>query len=182
MSKEPKVKVISDLLATIAKLGLNFTESQVQKKVKNDLTEKGVLLFLPPTRKIVEVLNDDNPANSDQVKDVILDWVHEDLAAYVQDLGMHLANQTANENQKAVTQFAVNTTVAMLKLYSDDDQDNKAQVVTYFETQLEDPAFRALLMSAIIAPILRKAKAGEDFIELIGKAIEYTLDSVELKK
>ena len=182
MSKEQKVKVISDLLAAIAKLGLNFTEAQVQKKVKNELAEQGILLFLPATRKLIEVLNDDNAANSEQVKQVVQNWVNTDLATYVEELGVHLSNQTENENQKAVTLFAVKTTTNMLKIYSDNDKDNKAQVTAYIESLLDDPTFRALLMSAIVAPLLRRAKAGEDFIQLIEKALNYTLDTVGVQK
>ena len=43
--KEKKVKAISDLFAAIAKLGLNFAENQIEKKIANDLAQRGALLF-----------------------------------------------------------------------------------------------------------------------------------------
>jgi len=81
MSK--KVKVISDLFASIAKLGLNFTEGQIEKKVPNEIAQRGALLFLKPSRDIVVALNDDNPANADQVRTLVLDWVNQDLSDYL---------------------------------------------------------------------------------------------------
>jgi hypothetical protein len=182
MSKAEKTKVISDVLAAIAKLALNFTETQVQKKVKNELSEEGILLFLPATRDLIKVLNDEDPNNSAQVKDVVLDWVHGPLADYVGKLGQHLAGQTDNENQKAVALFAVKVSTELLKIYSDDEKDNKAQVTAFFESMLDDATFRALLMDAIIAPLLKRAKAGDDFIELIRKALDYSLDAIDVNK
>lgn len=180
MSKQEKVKVISDLVAAIAKLALNFTEGQVKKKVDNDVAEKGILLFLPPTRSVIEALNDDNPQNSDQVKEIILEWVHKDLSSYIDELGTNLSEQVENENQKAVLLFGVKVVTELLKIYSDDEKDNKEQVSIFLQSMIDDPVFRELIMSAIITPILKKAKAGDDFIMLIQKAIEYVLDTVEV--
>lgn len=182
MSKEEKTKVISDVLAAIAKLALNFTETQVQKKIKNELAEEGILLFVPATRDLIQVLNDDDANNSAQVKDVVLDWVHGPLADYVGKLGEQLASQADNENQKAVALFAVKVSTELLKIYSDDEKDNKKQVTDLFESMLDDATFRALLMDAIITPILKKAKAGDDFIALIRKALDFSLDSIDVKK
>jgi DUF1365 family protein len=93
-----------------------------------------------------------------------------------------LAGQTDNENQKAVALFAVKVSTELLKIYSDDEKDNKAQVTAFFESMLDDATFRALLMDAIIAPLLKRAKAGDDFIELIRKALDYSLDAIDVNK
>lgn len=180
--KEPKVKVISDLVAAIAKLALNFAENQVEKKVQSDIAEKGILLFLPATRNVIEVLNDTNPANADQVKEVLLKWINEDLASFVEELGLHLTDQAENDNQKNVALFSIKVATHLLRIYSDNDKDNKAQVSEFLQSMIDNPTFRELLMDAIIAPVLRKAKAGEEFITLIGKALEYSLDTIEVKK
>lgn len=180
MSKEEKVKVISDLVAAIANLALNFTEGQVKKKVESDVAEEGILLFLPATRDVIKALNDDDAQNAAQVKGIVLDWVNQDLSAYITKLGAHLGEQVDNENQKAVLLFGIKVVSELLKIYSDDEKDNKAQVSAFLQSLIDDPVFRELILTAIIVPILRKAKAGEDFIKLMEKAIEYVLDTVEV--
>ena len=70
MSKDKKP--ISDVVKAVANLGLNFTEGMVEKKVQNPMVEDGIKLVFPLVRQLLEVLNDDNPANAEQVRAIIV--------------------------------------------------------------------------------------------------------------
>ena len=182
MSKEPKVKVkvISDLFASIAKLGLNFTQTQVEKRIDNAFVEEGVLLFLPPVRSVVEALNDNNPNNQEQVKDIVLQWVNEPLADFVEDLGEHLAARLKTDNQKAVAMFAVGNAAAMLRIFSDDEEDDKKQLQAHFDYMLSDPKFRKVLIDCILVPAIKRTGANQEFIEkVIIPAVTTALDAID---
>ena len=180
--KEKKVKAISDLFAAIAKLGLNFAENQIEKKIANDLAQRGALLFLQPTRDIVVALNDENAENTAQVKGIILDWVNESLSAYLEELANAGINKVKNETGKELLYFASKVVIEVLMLVSDDEKENDKQIEEYFENLLTSPAFRALILDTLLPALLAKAKAGEAVSEVAIKAAEIAFDMIAKKE
>lgn len=180
--KEKKVKAISDLFAAIAKLGLNFAENQIEKKINNDLAQRGALLFLQPTRDIVVALNDENAENTAQVKGIILDWVNESLSAYLEELANAGINKVKNETGKELLYFASKVVIEVLMLVSDDEKENDKQIEEYFENLLTSPAFRALILDTLLPALLAKAKAGEAVSEVAIKAAEIAFDMIAKKE
>jgi hypothetical protein len=181
MSNPKKVKAISDLFAAIAKLGLNFAENQIEKKIENDLAQRGALLFLQPTRDIVVALNDQDPENAAQVKAIILDWVNESLSAYLEELANAGIAKVKGETGKALLYFASNVVIDVLMLVSDDEKDNDEQIERYFENLLTSPELRALILGTLLPALLEKAKAGEALQDLVLKAAEIALDTIAKK-
>jgi len=179
---QKKVKAISDLFAAIAKLGLNFAENQIEKKIENDLAQRGALLFLQPTRDIVVALNDENAENTAQVKGIILDWVNESLSAYLEELANAGINKVKNETGKELLYFASKVVIEVLMLVSDDEKENDKQIEEYFENLLTSPAFRALILDTLLPALLAKAKAGEAVSEVAIKAAEIAFDMIAKKE
>ena len=179
---QKKVKAISDLFAAIAKLGLNFAETQIEKKIANDLAQRGALLFLQPTRDIVVALNDENAENTAQVKGIILDWVNESLSAYLEELANAGINKVKNETGKELLYFASKVVIEVLMLVSDDEKENDKQIEEYFENLLTSPAFRALILDTLLPALLAKAKAGDAVAEVIIKAAEIAFDMIAKKE
>ena len=179
---QKKVKAISDLFAAIAKLGLNFAENQIEKKIENDLAQRGALLFLQPTRDIVLALNDENAENTAQVKGIILDWVNESLSAYLEELANAGINKVKNETGKELLYFASKVVIEVLMLVSDDEKENDKQIEEYFENLLTSPAFRALILDTLLPALLAKAKAGEAVSEVAIKAAEIAFDMIAKKE
>ena len=180
--KEKKVKAISDLFAAIAKLGLNFAENQIEKKIANDLAQRGALLFLQPTRDIVLALNDDQADNAGQVKELILDWVNADLSEYLEDLADAGIAKVKDEKGKALLIFAADVITDVLRLITDDEKENDKQIEEYFENLLTSPAFRALILDTLLPALLAKAKAGEAVSEVAIKAAEIAFDMIAKKE
>ena len=179
---QKKVKAISDLFAAIAKLGLNFAETQIEKKIANDLAQRGALLFLQPTRDIVVALNDENAENTAQVKGIILDWVNQSLTAYLEELANAGIDKVKNETGKELLYFASKVVIEVLMLVSDDEKENDEQIEAYFENLLISPAFRALILDTLLPALLAKAKAGDAVAEVIIKAAEIAFDMIAKKE
>lgn len=179
---QKKVKAISDLFAAIAKLGLNFAETQIEKKIQNDLAQRGALLFLQPTRDIVVALNDQDAENTAQVKGIILDWVNESLTAYLEELSDAGIAKVKNEMGKELLYFASKVVIEVLMLVSDDEKENDKQIEEYFENLLTSPAFRALILDTLLPALLAKAKAGDAVAEVIIKAAEIAFDMITKKE
>jgi hypothetical protein len=177
--KVKKVKVISDLFAAIAKLGLNFTENQIEKKVNNKIAQDGALLFLKPAKDIVVALNDDNPANADQVRTLVLDWVNDDLTEYLQAVFAAYSEKVSDPSKKALLVFLSGIAIDLIQVMSDEQADNGQQIEDYFEGLLEDPQTRELLKTAFVFPLLKKAGAKDEVAKLVGGGLDLLFDSLD---
>jgi hypothetical protein len=181
MSNPKKVKAISDLFAAIAKLGLNFAENQIEKKIANDLAQRGALLFLQPTRDIVVALNDQDEKNTAQVKAIILDWVNDNLSEYLEELSAVGIDKIKDSTGKAVLHFASKVVIDILILMSDDEKENDKQIEQYFQDLLSSGELRNLILASLLPALLAKAKAGEAVADVILKAAEIALDTIAKK-
>ena len=176
MSKDKRP--ISDVVKAVANLGLNFTEGMVEKKVQNPMVEDGIKLVFPLVRQLLEVLNDDNPANAEQVRAIILKWINTDLANFVEKAADHVPTNTKDPAHFALLDFAQLNAVRILRVYTDENMDNKAQMDAYFKETIQGEELEELAKSAVLGPILGKANASPDLKLFVEKALDFVFEAV----
>ena len=176
MSKDKRP--ISDVVKAVANLGLNFTEGMVEKKVQNPMVEDGIKLVFPLVRQLLEVLNDDNPANAEQVRAIILKWINTDLANFVEKAADHVLTNTKDPAHFALLDFAQLNAVRILRVYTDENMDNKAQMDAYFKETIQGEELEELAKSAVLGPILGKANASPDLKLFVEKALDFVFEAV----
>jgi len=176
MSKDKRP--ISDVVKAVANLGLNFTEGMVEKKVQNPMVEDGIKLVFPLVRQLLEVLNDDNPANAEQVRAIILKWINTDLANFVEKAADHVLTNTKDPAHFALLDFATLNAVRILRVYTDENMDNKAQMDAYFKETIQGEELEELAKSAVLGPILGKANASPDLKLFVEKALDFVFEAV----
>lgn len=165
-----KVKPVSDLAYNIANLGLKFAENQVEKKIGDQLVEDGVRLVFPVTRELLTVLNDDNPANAEQVKGVVVEWLNTDFTDYLSKIQGELVGKVDSEAEKQLIGFAFTTCIALLKVYTDGDKANKEQVKALLDALLQSGELEGVVNVALLEPALDKMKAGENLAVVVKAA------------
>lgn len=178
MPKEKNVKVINDLVATIMRLGVGFAEGQVGKRVDDPLVEKGVDLIFPLTRKMIEVLSDNNPDNTGQVKEVMLDWTNGPLANYLEEIFAALIVKQKDPNVKALLTFLTLKFVEALRIYSDDEESNKEQIAALWESIIVATETHALITEHIVKPLLVKSGASEQWVKFVTDLVQTTLQGL----
>ena len=176
MSKDKRP--ISDVVKAVANLGLNFTEGMVEKKVQNPMVEDGIKLVFPLVRQLLEVLNDDNPANAEQVRAIILKWINTDLANFVEKAADHVLTNTKDPAHFALLDFATLNAVRILRVYTDENVDNKAQMDAYFKEAIQGEELEELAKFAVLGPILDKANASPDLKLFVEKALDFVFEAV----
>jgi len=176
MSKDKRP--ISDVVKAVANLGLNFTEGMVEKKVQNPMVEDGIKLVFPLVRQLLEVLNDDNPANAEQVRAIILKWINTDLANFVEKAADHVLTNTKDPAHFALLDFAQLNAVRILRVYTDENVDNKAQMDAYFKEAIQGEELEELAKFAVLGPILDKANASPDLKVFVEKALDLVFEAV----
>lgn len=176
MSKDKRP--ISDVVKAVANLGLNFTEGMVEKKVQNPMVEDGIKLVFPLVRQLLEALNDDNPANAEQVRAIILKWINTDLANFVEKAADHVLTNTKDPAHFALLDFATSNAVGILRMYTDENADNKAQLDEYFKKTIQGEELEELAKFAVLGPILDKANASPDLKVFVEKALDFVFEVV----
>ena len=176
MSKDKRP--ISDVVKAVANLGLNFTEGMVEKKVQNPMVEDGIKLVFPLVRQLLEVLNDDNPANAEQVRAIILKWINTDLANFVEKAADNVLTNTKDPAHFALLDFAQLNAVRILRVYTDENVDNKAQMDAYFKEAIQGEELEELAKFAVLGPILDKANASPDLKVFVEKALDLVFEAV----
>jgi hypothetical protein len=176
MSKDKRP--ISDVVKAVANLGLNFTEGMVEKKVQNPMVEDGIKLVFPLVRQLLEALNDDNPANAEQVRAIILKWINNDLANFVEKAADHVLTNTKDPAHFALLDFAQLNAVRILRVYTDENKDNKAQLDAYFQETIQGEELEELAKFAVLGPILDKANASPDLKLFVEKALDFVFEAV----
>ena len=176
MSKDKRP--ISDVVKAVANLGLNFTEGMVEKKVQNPMVEDGIKLVFPLVRQLLEALNDDNPANAEQVRAIILKWINNDLANFVEKAADHVLTNTKDPAHFALLDFAQLNAVRILRMYTDENADNKAQLDAYFKEAIQGEELEELAKFAVLGPILDKANASPDLKVFVEKALDFVFEAV----
>ena len=176
MSKDKRP--ISDVVKAVANLGLNFTEGMVEKKVQNPMVEDGIKLVFPLVRQLLEALNDDNPANAEQVRAIILKWINNDLANFVEKAADHVLNNTKDPAHFALLDFATSNAVGILRMYTDENADNKEQLNEYFKKTIQGEELEELAKFAVLGPILDKANASPDLKMFVEKALDFVFEAV----
>ena len=176
MSKDKRP--ISDVVKAVANLGLNFTEGMVEKKVQNPMVEDGIKLVFPLVRQLLEALNDDNPANAEQVRAIILKWINTDLANFVEKAADHVLHNTKDPAHFALLDFATLNAVRILRVYTDENKDNKAQLDAYFKEAIQGEELEELAKFAVLGPILDKANASPDLKVFVEKALDFVFEAV----
>lgn len=174
--KQEQAKVIGQIVAQILKFGVNIAQGQVEKKIDNPLVEKGVLLIFPLTRDLIEVLSDKDPNNEEQVRKIMLEWTNGPLADYLEQIFANFVAKQKDENAKALIAFFAAAFVEALRLYSDEVDDNKAQLDKLLDSIVSDKETYDLILNNIIKPLLVKSNAGEELSKFVVEASKMFVD------
>lgn len=161
--------MINDLMATIIRLGLNFGEPRVEAVLPNGtLQEKIALSIFPPTRKTVTVLNDDDPANADQVRAIwIEEWLHASLRPILKEQADLLAQKIKNNDVLAVVSAVIGTANDVLGFFTDNVDGDAELLKQYFLELFKDEKTRDLVIDNIIMAGLKAMNAQQGLIDLI---------------
>ena len=180
-----KVKLVSDALRHIMTLVIKIFRSQILKRVdklEDENLYKGIEVSFMPMEEIVIALNDDNPDNQQQVKEITLRWINGPVSDLVNEIFKDLIEKSKNDHIKALLNQVLILGVGTLKIYTDDEEKNNEQLNKLFEAFLESPESKELVLNHILKPLLVKVVKDEKVVDSIVEVIEKALEGVQKPK
>lgn len=182
MSKKREVKPIGDILAAILKLGINFSEAQLKKRVNEPNLLDGVMLAFPFSKQVIDVLNDDDSDNIGQVREILFDHVNGPVADFLDRLLYEKISAVNDPNLKVILGFSKDQAIDALRIVSDDNDDNNVQLEKFWEQILQDGEFIDIIKFNVIVPLLKKAKADDNTIEFVLTVFTAAVDGLLKEK
>lgn len=177
-----KVKVINDMVAAIMKMGVNFAEKQVEKKVSDPLVSKGVDLIFPLSKELIEALSDNNADNAKQVHDIMLQWTNDELSNYLEEVISAMIVKQKNDDVKQILTFVMDNFILIVRLLSDSDEHNAEQMQALWEQILDDEKTHKIVIQHIVKPLLVKSGANGQWIDFVVEVADTAFKGLIAKK
>jgi hypothetical protein len=174
MSK--KVKLISDTIKLIVFAALNAIEKFFISRIPVERVRTGMTILLSPIRQMVTALNDQDPENGEQVEALWKKFANTDLADYSENTLDGLIGNIKDNNLRPALATIVKPTVGMLRIVTDQDPDNEAQIKAQWKGFIEDPSVHKVVLDHMIAPTLYGMIKNKELVEYILATIADLLD------
>jgi hypothetical protein len=170
MSKE-KVKIISDVMRMLLLSFLNGIDRFLIQRIPVPEVKMGVTMLLQPVRKMVDALNDLEPDNDAQVREVWRKFANADLADYSETTLLKLISEIKNDNIRPALSTLTVPTVNMLRIVTDEDPNNEQQLAQMWTAFLKSPDTHDVVLDHLLAPMLLATLKNPELVEYILQTI-----------
>ena len=133
-------------------------------------------MLLAPIRQMINALNDQDPQNAEQVEALWKKFANTDLADYSQSTLSNLIGTIKDPNLRPALSTLVVPTVNMLRIVTDDDPNNEAQIKTQWQAFVKDPSTHKVVLDHMLAPTLYGLIKNVELVEYILSVIADILD------
>lgn len=167
--KEGKVVIINDVVKAIGGFVFNFAEPRVEELLPDgSLQEELSLSIFPPLRRTLIVLNDQDGANADQMKEVwVQEWLHTSLRPILKSRADALVAKAKNEDLRTVLFAVTGIANEIVGFFTDDIDADSKQISEFLGDYVKTDAFRDLVIDNTIVAFLEYLKAAPAVISLI---------------
>lgn len=163
--------VFKKALRTAILAALGVLDSLFINRIKSLVVQNALRLQLAPVRAIAVALTDENPRNDEQVEAILQDHLNQAVPPFAESEINRLLEKIQNESTRALLQVLSIPGVEMIRLVSDADPNNQAQIESYaneyinredvqdallynwgiptIEKRVKDPYLRELLIAVL---------------------------------
>lgn len=150
---QTKIKVIISRLVLTA---LASIDAFFISKIKNTTVKNGLRSALAPVRETALALCDDNPRNDEQVEAIWKQYANIDLPVLAEGEIANALNQVEDADVRVVLTTLSNPVVNMLRVVTDGDPNNKAQLRAMFQAFVNDAGTQEVAVEHILIPLIEK--------------------------
>lgn len=172
-----KEKPLGDLVRTLLIMSVNFVETRFISRIPTEDVRVGLLLLLNPIRQMILALNDDDPKNDEQIRELWLKFTNTDLANFSDEVLQKNIARIEEEDLRIVVAFVATNAIKILRLVTDEEKDNTAQLQAFWNEFVKDPNTHQVVLEHIMEPVLSGVIKDEDTVQFILDLIATALKS-----
>ena len=145
---------IGKWIANLVVAALAAVDTFFISKIKNPTVAQGLRLSLQPARETAVALGDDNPRNAEQVEEIWKRFANSQLPTFAEGEIQTALELVADEDVKIVLATLSRPVVNLLRVATDEDPDNRAQVRALFDAFVKDPATQEVALEHLLVPVI----------------------------
>lgn len=172
-----KEKPLGDLVRTLLIMSVDFVETRFISRIPTEDVRVGLLLLLNPIRQMILALNDDDPKNDEQIRELWLKFTNTDLANFSDEVLQKNIARIEEEDLRIVVAFVATNAIKILRLVTDEEKDNTAQLQAFWNEFVKDPNTHQVVLEHIMEPVLSGVIKDEDTVQFILDLIATALKS-----
>jgi len=184
--QKDKVKIISNVAASLILAALKLIDSLFISKIPNADVKAGLRLLLNPIRGMVQALSDENPRNAEQVAEIWTKWAGTDLVGFSGDKIQGLIARIENPQFQKPLSILVVPTLNMIQIFTDDDPNNAEQLKNNWLEFIASPDTHQVVLNDLLEPALSGVIQDEAtlaiILSLIAEALEKGTGSLGKEK
>lgn len=169
--KKEKVKIISDVLRMLLLSFVNGLDRFLIERIPVVDVKIGVKMLLSPVRKMIDALNDLEPENEAQVREVWRKFANEDLTDYSEATIQKLVSGIKNEHLRPALAHLTVPTVEMLRIVTDNDKDDQRQLQELWDMFVKSADTHDVVLDHLLAPFLYGTIKNPELVEYILQTI-----------
>lgn len=166
--KFPKItaKLVEAALKLVSKIFIN--------KLPDELSDvkAGLNLSIMPVSLTVQALADDNERNAEQIREIWQKFFNEKGADFLAATAAKNIDKIPQENIRVPVAHLLAPVTGILKVLTDENPDNKAQVEAAWKAFLSDPQTARIFFDHLFETLLGKVVKDPETVEFISQLIE----------
>lgn len=145
---------IKKFVSRLVLAALATVDSFFISKIKNAVVQEGLRRLVAPLRAVTVALADDNPRNEEQVLEIFKKFANQDVPEYAQGQIEAALNKVDDANVRQVLATLSTPVIQMLRVTTDGDPNNKAQLKALFDEFVKSPATQDVAVQHIVLPLV----------------------------
>lgn len=148
----------------VGKLVLGFIagiDVYLVDRINSDFAKRSIRNLLNPLKAITNALTDGNPKDEEQVNQIVRTYLNQEVPVFATGEITAALEKVQNPDVKAVLGTLANPIVDMIRLLSDDNPDNEAQLKQMLGDFVGDKDTQKIAILHILLPLVNaKVKDG----------------------
>lgn len=143
----------------IGKLVLGFIAAidvYLVDRVKSPVAKRSIRSLLNPLKSITNALSDDNPKNDEQVEAIVKLYINQEVPVFASGEIAAALDKIQDENVKAVLNTVAEPVLEMVRLISDDNPNNGAQLKELVDTFVKSKNTQDIAVIHILLPLVEE--------------------------
>lgn len=155
---------IKKWIAQLALAAIGALESVFVPQIKNDVVRAAIVTNLLPIKNTAFALSDEEPRDEEQVLVIWKTHLNTALPDFAEDQITAAVAKIEDPNIRAVLSTLGHPVTDLLRVVSDDNPNNTAQVREMFKEFVTNPGVQSVLLENVIIPLI-EVRVQNEFVK-----------------
>lgn len=170
-----KTRVFNPLTAFLAKRALDFLKKYAED-IQNEMIKRFLLSLFIPAKRVVDALKDSDPNNEQQVLEIAKQYANTEFYTIADETTKELVKKVPQENIRLALSHLSIPTTNMIKIFSDDNPNNKEQLEQNWLQFVQDPTTHSIVANELLVPFINGLNIDDNLKDFLIGSLQDALE------